>query len=67
MNAKQTALDACLARTTASGPIASPDCKPPKGLRTPQALFFGQIPGGPFCRFSALESAENRASTGWNP
>lgn len=49
---------------TGSGPIASPDCKPPKGLRTPQALFCGQIPRWPFCHFPALKSPGTRASTG---
>ena len=48
-----------------SGPITSPDCKQPKGLRYAQALFFGQISRWPFCRLPALKSAESRASTGW--
>ena len=38
----------------------------PQDLRTPQALFFGQISRWPFCRFSARKSPETHANTGWN-
>jgi hypothetical protein len=51
---------------TGKGRTASPDCKPSKGLRAPQALFFGQISRWPICHFSAMKSPEKRASTSWN-
>lgn len=71
MNAKPTALDAYLARTDAIHAklerlqkLASPDCKPAKGLRVSQALSIAQISRWPFCRFSPLKSPEGRVSTG---
>ena len=44
-------------------PTSSPECKPPKGLRTPLALSLGPISRWPICHFSALKSAEARTST----
>ena len=45
--------------------IESPDCKLPKGLRSPQALFFGEMAQRPFCLFSVSKAAAIRASTGF--
>ena len=63
---KKLGLTSCRRRMPpANGRIESPDCKPPKGLRSPQALFFGEMARRPFCLFSASKSAAITANAGF--